>query len=34
MKQFIQHQWRKLNQQQKAVAGIIAGVILIVIVIS
>ena len=34
MKQFVMHQWRKLNQQQKAVAGIIAGVVLIIIVLS
>ena len=34
MKQFIQHQWKKLNDQQKAVATIVAAVVLIVIVLS
>jgi hypothetical protein len=33
MKNFVIHQWGRLNQQQKAVAVIIAGVILIVIVL-
>jgi len=34
MKQFVKHQWGKLTKDQKSVAYIIAGLVLIIIVLS